>query len=161
LKTVVQKSLVAAPPAEVWARAVSPEGINHELSPFLRMTMPRSIRGRTIDDVPVGVPLGKSWLLLFGFLPVDFDDLSLAERGPGLRFLERSSMLTMSLWQHERTIEPEGDGANVTDRLSFELRRPMRWIPGFHAFAARTVAFLFRHRHRRLAEQYGPAAGDS
>jgi ligand-binding SRPBCC domain-containing protein len=158
METVVQKSQVNAPAAEVWAQAVSPEGINHELSPFLRMTMPRGLRGQTIDDVPVGAPLGRSWLLLFGFFPVDFDDLSLAERGPGLRFLERSSMLTMSVWQHERTVEPAGVGARVTDRLSFELRRPMRWIPGFHALAARTVAFLFRHRHRRLAEQYGPAA---
>ncbi len=157
MKTVVQTSHVAAPAAEVWARAVSPEGINDELSPFLRMTMPRGIRGRTIEDVPVGEPLGRSWLLLFGILPVDFDDLSLAERGPGLRFLERSSMLTMSLWQHERIVEPDGASSQVSDRLSFELRRPLRWMPGSGELAARVVAFLFRHRHGRLVSQYGGA----
>jgi ligand-binding SRPBCC domain-containing protein len=122
------------------------------------MTMPKRVRGKTIDEVPVGEPLGKSWLLLFGIVPVDFDDLSLAERGPGHRFLERSSMLTMSVWQHERTVEAEGAGSTVTDRLSFELRRPLRWIPGMDAVAARTIAFLFRHRHRRLADQYGAGA---
>ena len=74
--------------------------------------------------------------------------------GPGRRFLERSSMLTMSLWQHERTVEAEAGGAQVTDRLGFELRRPLRWIPGSGALAARIVAFLFRHRHRRLAAHY-------
>jgi hypothetical protein len=28
--------------------------------------------------------LGRSWLLLFGFIPFDYDDLGLAELGPGL-----------------------------------------------------------------------------
>jgi hypothetical protein len=151
---VVQKSYVQGAPADVWARAVSEEGINHELRPFLRMTTPPGLRGKTIDSVPVGEPLGRSWLLLFGVLPVDFDDLALAERGPGHRFLERSSMATLSVWQHERTVEPEGSGSQVIDRLGFELRRPLRWIPGVGALAERIVAFLFRHRHRRLAEQY-------
>jgi hypothetical protein len=87
---VEQTTELSAPAGVVWERAVSPEGINHELAPLLRMTMPRGLRGATIDDVAVGEPLGRAWILLFGFLPVDYDDLALAEVEPGRRFLERS-----------------------------------------------------------------------
>ena len=34
---------LAAPAEQVWAAAVSEEGINHELGPWLRMTMPKAI----------------------------------------------------------------------------------------------------------------------
>ena len=150
---VEQSSLVAAPAEAVWARAVTPEGINHELSPLLRMTMPRSLRGMTIDDAPIGEPLGRSWILLFGLLPVDWDDLCLAELEPGHRFLERSTMLSMRSWQHERIVEPTPvEQSTVRDRLRFELRRPLAWIPGSHRLAAAIVRRMFRHRHRRLRD---------
>jgi ligand-binding SRPBCC domain-containing protein len=152
METVEQTSVVPGSPEQVWERAISEEGINHELQPILRMTMPAGLRGKTIDDVEVGVPLGRSWILLFGVIPVDYDDLQLAELGPGHRFLERSSMLSMRVWQHERSVEPADAGScRVTDRLSFELRRPLSWIPGSARLARAIVAALFRHRHRRLA----------
>ena len=152
----VEQSVVAAPADEVWARAISEEGINDELRPILRMTMPSELRGKTIDDVEVGVPLGRSWILLFGLIPVDYDDLCLAELGPGNRFCERSSMLSMRVWQHERSVEDAGEGScRVTDRLGFELRRPLAWIPGSARLARAIVAALFRHRHRRLARAFG------
>lgn len=156
--TVERSSTVPASAEEVWARAVSEEGINHELRPLLRMTMPRKLRGKTIDDVEVGVPLGRAWVLLFGFIPVDWDDLSLAELEPGRRFLERSSLASMRRWQHERIVEPAGDGCRVTDRLGFELRRPLAWVPGSHRFAAATVSWLFARRHRRLVAYFAGAA---
>jgi ligand-binding SRPBCC domain-containing protein len=144
--------VIARPAGEVWARAVSEEGINHELAPILRMTMPRELRGKTIDDVEVGVPLGRSWILLGRVLPVDYDDLRLAELEPGRRFLERSRTLAFAVWQHERTVEAVDDrSCRVTDRLEFELRRGVAWIPGARRLATAIVAFLFRHRHRRLA----------
>ncbi len=65
-QTVVQASTLPAAAEDVWARAVTPEGINDELRPLLRMTMPRSLRGKTISEVPLGEPLGRSWILLFG-----------------------------------------------------------------------------------------------
>jgi hypothetical protein len=130
---------------------VTPEGINDELRPLLRMTMPASLRGRTISEVPLGEPLGRSWILLFGLLPVDYDDLRLAERGPGFRFLERSTMLSMSFWEHERTVAPGAAGCEVTDRLTFRLRGPLAGIPGSARLARAIVARLFAHRHRRLA----------
>jgi hypothetical protein len=157
--------VIGRPAAEVWERAVSEDGINDELAPLLRMTMPKGLRGRTIDDVEVGVPVGRSWILLGRVLPVDYDDICLAELEPGRRFLERSSMLSMRVWQHERIVEPSDEGScTVTDRLSFELRRPLAWIPGSSRVAAAIVGFLFRHRHRRLtraaaAQQALEAAG--
>jgi hypothetical protein len=140
------------PAARVWARAVTEEGITAELAPILRMTMPPGLRGRTVDDVEVGVPLGRSWILLGGLLPVDYDDLCLAELEPGRRFLERSSTLAFRVWQHERVVEPEADGScRVTDALGFELRPAIAWIPGAERLAATIVDALFHHRHRRLA----------
>jgi hypothetical protein len=156
---VVATTRLGAPAATVWARAVTPEGINDELRPILRMTMPRAYRGKTIDDVEVGEPLGRSWIFLFGVLPVDCDDLMLAELEPGRRFRERSTMLSMSLWQHEREVVPVGEGeCEVTDRLMFTLRPPMAWVPGMKRLAIATVRRLFAHRHRRLAERYGSSA---
>src|SRR5688572_29335023 len=152
---VEQVSRVVAPARDVWARAITPEGINDELAPWLRMTVPRGLRGATIDDARIGEPLGRSWVLLAGVLPVDWDDLRLAELEPGRRFLERSSMLSMRAWEHERVVEPAGeDAATVTDRLRFKLRRPLAWLPGSHRLAAAIVRRLFAHRHRRLAAHF-------
>ena len=152
MHTVEQTSVVARPATDVWARAVSEEGINHELAPILRMTMPGGLEGKTIDDVEVGVPLGRSWILLGRVLPVDYDDLCLAEIEPGRRFLERSRTLSFSVWQHERAVERVDErSCRVTDRLGFELKPGVAWIPGSARLAAAIVGFLFRHRHRRLS----------
>jgi hypothetical protein len=149
--SVEQSSLVPAPATEVWGRAITEEGINDELSPILRMTMPAGLRGKTIDTVEVGKPLGRSWILLGRLVPVDYDDLRLVELEPGRRFLERSRTLAFSVWQHERIVEPVGEAScRVTDRLGFELKRPVAWIPGSARLATAIVRFLFRHRHRRL-----------
>jgi hypothetical protein len=145
--------------AHVWARAVTEEGINDELRPVLRMTMPPVLRGKTIDEVEVGERLGRSWILLGGFLPVDYDDLCLAELDPGRRFLERSRMLSFAVWQHERIVEPDGDeGCRVTDRLGFELRSAVAWIPGMAWLARTIIGGLFGHRHRRLLRHHGGPA---
>ena len=55
-------------------------------------------------------------MLLGGFLPVDYDDLCLAEIEPPRRFLERSRMLSMSIWQHERIVEPLSERNLLDDR---------------------------------------------
>ena len=145
-----------APADQVWAAALSEEGINYELGPWLRMTMPSSIEpGMTIDDAPIGEALGRSWILLAGFLPVDYDDLCLAERGPGMRFLERSQLGSARHWQHEREVLATGDETcEITDRLELELRAPLRAIGGTR-IAERIVRTLFTHRHRRLRQRWG------
>ena len=129
---------LAADAEEVWARATTLAGVNEELRPLLRMTAPEALRDASIADLEPGVPAGRSWLLLGRVLPVDYDDLTLVEIEPPRRFLERSRMLTMELWEHERVVEPLGPGrCAVTDRLVVRA-----------AARARPVAGLGAHRSR-------------
>ncbi len=141
------------PPADVWAGAIDPDWINDELRPILEMRMPRGVRGRDLSQYPIGTPVGRSWILLFGVVPVDYDDLCLVELEPPRRFLERSSTLSFSTWEHERVIEPDRRGSILTDRLSFELRPLLRRLPGSAALATVIVSRLFAHRHRRLRKR--------
>ncbi|HEX9889023.1 MAG TPA: hypothetical protein VGA69_06065 [Nitriliruptorales bacterium] len=148
-------SRIDAPTEQVWARVVSPEGINHELMPIMRMTVPAAARGRGIDDFSPGDHIGRSWLLLGGVLPFDFDDIGLAELEPGRRFLERSTMLSMRTWTHERVVTPVAEGGcEVADRISFRLRRPAAWLPFSHQVVARLLRWVFAHRHRRLSAHF-------
>ena len=141
---------LAATPETVWQRVVTPAGINDELLPLMRMTMPRQLRGATIDQLPLRQPVGRSWLLLFGLVPVDYDDLALAEVDPGRRFFEQSTMLTQSQWTHERIVEAHEGGCRVADRLSWQGR-----TKAFEMLYGLAVPVLFRHRHRRLRRRFG------
>ena len=133
---VRRASIVRAPADAVWARVTTFAGINDEFRPLMRMTAPRALREGSIADMPVGERLCRSWILLGGVLPVEYDDLTLVEVETG-RFLERSSMLT----------HPEG--ALVTDRVAFT---PRRGIPA--AVTARLVGLTFSYRHRRLQRRF-------
>ena len=146
---------LAAPAVEVWDYAVSPDGINYELGPWVGMTMPAGIKpGMTIDDAPLGEKLGRSWIRVAG-IPIDYDDLCLVEKGPGMRFLERSKLGSASFWQHEREVVATGEAScEITDRLEIEVRKPLRTIGG-NRVAPRIVRALFTHRHKRLAERWG------
>jgi ligand-binding SRPBCC domain-containing protein len=149
---VERQSIVDAPAERVWARVVTPEGINDELKPWMTMSMPRGAEGLTVDTVPVGTPVGRCWLRLFGVLPFDYDDLTIAELRPGHGFDEQSTMLSMRRWRHERTIEPSSDTKTVVhDRLTFELRTPLRPLTPIVAAGIRA---LFGHRHRRLQRHF-------
>lgn len=149
--TFEQRSSLPVSAGEVWSRATTPEGINDELFPWLRMTVPDTMRGKTIDQLPLDQRLGRSWLLAMCVFPVDFDDITLAEVGPGCRFRETSRMLAVSSWVHERTVRDITGGCEVLDRLTFELRRPGERVPGWQATVTALLKFLFRHRHARLA----------
>jgi hypothetical protein len=88
--TVERTTALAAPAERVWARVTTFAGVNDELRPWLRMTAPRRLRDASLDDVELGRPVCRSWVLLGGVVPVEYDDVTLVERGPGMRFLERS-----------------------------------------------------------------------
>jgi hypothetical protein len=155
LAEVVVSTRLTASADEVWAAVTTPAGVNYELRPLLRMTIPGRWSAATLDEVPLNEPLGRSWILLGGVLPVDFDDLCLIERGPGHRFQEQSKTSTLSPWRHERTVIADGDGCTITDRLQFAPRGLLRHLPGMTRLASGVVRFLFGHRHRRLARRYG------
>lgn len=146
---VEQRSVVGAPVGLVWARVVTAEGINDEMLPWMTMSPPRGTT-LSIDAVEVGVPLGRFWLRLFGVLPFDYDHLTIAELEPGRRFHEKSTMLSMRRWDHERIVEPAGTRATaVFDRVTFEPRL-LFLTPVF----ARVIGWFFGHRHRRLARYF-------
>ena len=135
----------------MWDRVTTPEGVNAELMPIVRMTLPRGIDRLDLASVTPGKRVDRCWILLFGLIPIDWDDLTLERIDPPGGFLERSSMLSMRSWEHERTLEPvAGGGCLLRDRISFEPRLPV---------AARALLPLyrtvFRHRHRRLRRQFG------
>ena len=140
---------LAAPPEAVWQHVTSVDGVNGELMPLMRMTVPRDLRGATLDQLPLGQRAGRSWVLLFGMIPVDYDDLTIVERGPGHRFFEKSTMLTQARWWHERIVEPAPGGSRVVDHLSWSGR-----IPPLSAMFRIVVPVLFRHRHRRLRKHF-------
>lgn len=149
---VERQSTIEAPAEQVWARIVTPEGINDELRPWMTMSMPRGNEDLTVENIPVGQPVGRCWLRLFGVLPFDYDDLTIAELWPGRGFHEESTMLSMRLWRHERTLEPADDARTVVrDRLTFELRAPLRVLTPVIAVGIRA---LFGHRQRRLARHF-------
>lgn len=148
------RSRLTAPAQTVWERVITPAGVNDEMRPLMRMTVPRGLSDFNIESVEPGVPIGRSWVLLFGLLPFDYDDLTLVRIDPGHGFLERSRMLSQRLWEHERTIEPDGEAAcTVTDRVAWEPRLP---LPG--GLLAPLIGAFFRHRHRRLRRRFGGVA---
>ena len=142
-------SPVPAAAADVWDRVITAEGIRDEMRPWLRMTLPSGFDSLTPESVTLGEPIGRSWILLGGLLPIDFDEICLAELEDGRRFFERSRMLSQRVWEHERTVDPTPDGCTVTDRIAWEPRGPLR---------ARWLAPLFgwfvRHRHLRLRRHF-------
>jgi hypothetical protein len=147
--TLEFRSRLAAPWQQVWAAATSFEGINDELRPLLRMTAPPGLRGLGMESVTLGTPLLTSTLLLGGWLPVDRMRLTLVALEAG-RFVERSRLLSMSLWQHERQVRGLASGCEVTDRLWLAPR-----VPGTGPLLRFFVRTLFRHRHRRLQRRHG------
>ena len=134
-------------PEKAWGWITSFAGINTELKPYVTMSAPKGVQ--SIDDVEIqfGKPLFRSWLKLFGIMPIDYSNLTLVELKAGEGFLERSSMGSMKIWQHERKILPEGNGVLIIDELMFESRLPS-------VVALPIVKMLFKNRHKKLDEYF-------
>ena len=147
-------SLIRSSADEIWKRVTDPGGINYELLPLMRMTVPRALRDTRIDDIALDKRICRSWLLLFGFIPFDYDDIVIKERERGRRFRETSSMFSIREWEHERTLRTVPGGCEVTDRVTFELRWPFSSIPGMQKVVARVLRRLFDHRHHRLSRWF-------
>ena len=145
------ESRVRIRPEELWDIVVTPAGVNAEFRPFLRMTFPPEV-GSLADTWRPNETLFRSWILLFGILPVEYDDLTFVEVDVGHRFLERSQMFTQRVWQHEREILPDGDGARIIDRLTVESRIPM-----LEPIQVPIFRLVFRYRHARIRKLYGRA----
>jgi hypothetical protein len=148
-------SHLRASPERLWSQATNLDAVNHELGPLLRMTYPPGMGALADRTPPFGVPLFRSYFLLFGVVPVDYSDLAFESLDPGRGFRERSRMLSQREWIHERTIEPADGGTTLTDRITFTPR-----IPGTGALVAPILHLVFRNRHRRLVGLFGGEAGE-
>ena len=69
-------SRLEARPDRVWDRIITPAGINDELRPLMRMTVPRGFERLDPEEVELGRPLGRSWVLLFGLILFEDRDLA-------------------------------------------------------------------------------------
>jgi ligand-binding SRPBCC domain-containing protein len=145
---IVTSSRLNAEAATVWERIASFKGINDEFAGLLRMTAPKHVREAGLAGVTIGERLCRSWILLLGVIPVDYDDITVVELDPPHGFLERSPMLSNRLWEHRRTVEPDGDGCVLTDTIRWEPRA----MPLTPAAVYRGV---FALRHRRLRRRFG------
>jgi ligand-binding SRPBCC domain-containing protein len=146
-------SRLRASPAEVWAAISTMEGVNDELFPLARMTHPPDLPALDPANVPIGRRAFRSWVLLFGLLPIDYDDITLAELDPGRGFVETSTMLSQRAWRHERRLEATPDGfCALTDRLAFSPR-----VPALAPAYAAMFRLTFLNRHRRLRRKFGAA----
>jgi ligand-binding SRPBCC domain-containing protein len=147
-------STVRADPARVWAHGSDFAGVNRELWPLAHMTYPAGKGRLSPEATPPGRTAFRSWILLFGLVPVDFDDFTLVELEPGRAFSEVSRLFSMREWRHRRTILPTPEGSVVRDEVSCVPR--WRWA-GPVLFAVYRLAFVLRHR--RLRRLFGASTG--
>lgn len=148
---IIRSSHVDASPEEVWASVSTFSGVNAELRPFVVMRGPAALRGRTLESFAPG-ERATCTMLAGGILPFDRHHLGFESVTPGSGFVEESTSWVQRRWRHERTVEPDGDGTKVTDRVTAEPR------VGFAAPVVRAVVGrLFTHRHRRLVRSFSAA----
>jgi len=133
---------------EFWSKA-SLTSVNWELAPIVRMTAPPAWQSRPLATWEIGTELFKSWILLFGFLPIDRHAFRLREVSPGLGFREGSSSSVNREWLHDREIHARESGCTVIDRVSVVSR-----APGITSLLMPIYRLVFWHRHRRLRRKY-------
>jgi ligand-binding SRPBCC domain-containing protein len=141
-------SRLQASPATVWDWITSFDGIAREMAPYLRMSSPMGVTRIDVDQIVPGQRLFRSWIKLFGLIPIDYSDLTLVRVEPGVGFVEESPMGTMHRWRHARRITPEGQGAVLCDELEFEPRMA-GWL------TVKVIEAFFTHRHRKLRRCLG------
>lgn len=128
-------------------------GVNRELSPFIRMTVPPEWSSKAIFEWPTGKVLFSSWILLFGIFPVDRHKFFLQSVDRETGFAEDSCSLTNKSWRHRRRIDRTGAFCWVTDTVEFRGRLPFLAI-----ILAPVYRFIFKHRHKVLRSYYGGSA---
>ena len=139
-------SRLHAPPELVWEWITSLKGISAEMWPFFRMTTPKGIRSLSDLQIKPGVRMFRSYVFLFGVLPIDYSDMTLVELDSGSGFVEQSPMGSMKLWRHERRIVPypsDPSAVLLVDQLTFRPRIARRLVEWF-------IRKVFTHRHKVL-----------
>jgi ligand-binding SRPBCC domain-containing protein len=149
-RTVSIESVLAASPDAVWAVVGTMDGVNAELGPWIRMTVPRHLAGFRIEQAPLGETAFDSWVCFVG-IPFDRHSLRLERVEPRSGFDEASRSWLQARWNHSRTLTPTATGGCVVhDRVEFEPR-----VSFLAPFAERVVRAVFRHRHGVLVRRFG------
>lgn len=136
-------------PASTFWAGMSMEAVNAELMPLVRMTVPTSWRAAPIGRWQTGKLLFRSWILLFGVLPVDLHALKLEEIREGTGFKELSSSMVNRVWMHERWTEPHGERCVLVDRVTVQGR-----LPPLTSLLMPVYRWVFRHRHAQLKRMH-------
>ena len=147
------ESELHVPVARIREWITSIDGISAEMWPFFRMTSPPGVRSLNDVQVRPGVRMFRSYVFLFGVLPIDYSDMTLLELTPGQGFVEQSPMGSMRLWRHERRIVPSPanpTAALLVDQLTFQPRMAKRLVGWF-------IRRVFIHRHEVLKAHLGSA----
>jgi hypothetical protein len=142
------KSDLAIEASAFWS-AASLRSVNWELAPIVSMTSPKEWQNSPICSWEGGADLFKSWILLFGLIPIDRHSFRLRHAPDGFGFDECSSSWINKEWNHRRTILAHDRGCTVSDQVAFVSRIPLAsgWLMPIYKFA-------FWHRHRRLRKRY-------
>lgn len=142
------ESEVSASPKKVWEWITSLKGISTEMWPYFRMTAPKGFDSIEHWNIILGQPLFHSKVFLFGFLPIDYSDITLIEIEKGSGFIEQSPMGSMKLWRHERRIISTVTGCKIIDHLTFEPKMASSFVGWF-------IRTVFQHRHSVLRKNLG------
>ena len=126
------------------------DGVNAELAP-VHMSHPAG--AGIAPGVPLGRPLFRSVVTLWGVVPLDVHELGLVEVRPDEGFHESSRSVLERRWIHRRTLADAPGGVEITDELEFEPR-----VLGF--LVARIVAATFERRHARLRSLFAGRDGE-
>jgi hypothetical protein len=141
------ESYLAAEPPTIWLHATRMQGVNDELWPLVRMTVPKAFSCLTLREAPAGSLLFKSWLLFLGILPFDRYALRI-EKQWEYGFQEDSSSWLQRRWRHKRVVELMAKGSRLVDELEIEPRflpeRLVRYL----------VRLLFIRRHHYLRAHF-------
>lgn len=146
---IEMESILKANKDAVMSHALTLEGVNEELSPFARMTIPRPWKGRALDTWPTFEKVFDSYILLFCVLPVDIHHLCIESIDDG-GFKERSSTLMHRYWNHDRTIADLGNGTvSVRDRVCFKPKMPLAGL-----LIKPLYNIIFKNRHKKLKQKF-------
>ncbi|MBK7869863.1 MAG: hypothetical protein IPJ74_03810 [Saprospiraceae bacterium] len=141
------KSELNANPTQVWQDIFNMKAVNRELSPYARMTYPKDIDwSKSLETKQV---LFSSWILLFGFIPVDQHFLRFEEINPGQGFHEYSYSIMHHFWRHKRNLEEKEGKTILKDVVEFA---PQAALLG--PILRELYKLVFRKRHQYLRKKY-------
>ncbi|MCK5050263.1 MAG: hypothetical protein KAS53_00895 [Candidatus Cloacimonetes bacterium] len=144
------QSTLEASCEEVWTQVFQMEGVNAELSPWMKMTYPLEMNRFDPEMTPIGKLVFRSTILVFGLIPIDYYNLSFVKIDSPTQFHEQSSSIGFKKWTHIRTLETVERGCRLTDKVEYEPRIPILGGALHPVFLG-----LFKHRQKYLRKKFG------